>query len=188
MRACTTELGSRFIELGKPTVRHMHVWRAEAAVGARLALEAFAFANMANLRSARPKAKLALAPTARVLLVYMALRALDEDSPSGQQARRSFMRRSELGLAIGRFMPDREPPATADGGLRRAWEADDQAIKRALRELKAVGAIRELRPARAGRTAEFEITLGVTSRGMDSDPSRGTNSGSRTRYRDLTGI
>jgi hypothetical protein len=145
-------------------------------MGARLALEAFAFANMANLQSARPKAKLALAPTARVLLVYMALRALDDDSPSGQKARRSFMRRSELGLAIGRFMPDREPPESADVALRRSWEADDQAIKRALRELKAVGAIREIRPARAGRTAEFEITLGVISRGTDSHWRRGTHS------------
>jgi hypothetical protein len=145
-------------------------------MGARLALEAFAFANMANLQSARPKAKLALAPTARALLVYMALRALDDDSPSGQKARRSFMRRSELGLAIGRFMPDREPPESADVALRRSWEADDQAIKRALRELKAVGAIREIRPARAGRTAEFEITLGVISRGTDSHRRRGTHS------------
>lgn len=143
-------------------------------MGARLALEAFAFANMANLRSPRPNAKLALPPTARVLLVYMALRALDEDSPSGQQARRSFMKRSELGLAIGRFMPDREPPLSADEGLRRAWEADDQAVKRALRELKAVGAIREIRPARAGRTAEFELTLGLPARGTDSRVPRGT--------------
>lgn len=145
-------------------------------MGARLALEAFAFANMANLRSTRPNAKLALSPTARVLLVYMALRALDEDSSSSQRARRSFMRRSELGLAIGRFMPDHEPPPSADDSLRRSWEADDEAIKRALRQLKAVGAIRQIRPARAGRTAEFEITLDVVSRGTNYAQRRGMNS------------
>ena len=84
----------------------------KSGLGGQARVEAFAFANMANLRSTRPNAKLALSPTARVLLVYMALRALDEDSSSSQRARRSFMRRSELGLAIGRLI-------TNDHRLRR---------------------------------------------------------------------
>ena len=117
-------------------------------MGARLALEAFSFCNARNVP-----------PVARAVLVYMALRALDEPSASGQPARRSFLRRSELGLAIGRMMPDREPPADAPIEQRREWDAADQAIVRALRLLKKEQGIREVAAGRAGRTVEYELVM-----------------------------
>jgi hypothetical protein len=118
-------------------------------MGATLALQAVGFANLAKLN-----------PTARCVLNYMALRALDDASATPQTpSRRSFMRRSELGLAIGRFMPDSEPGPDAPIEERRQWNADDQAIWRALYCLKAAGAIKERRKARTGWTVEYEIIL-----------------------------
>jgi hypothetical protein len=123
-----------------------------ADVGAKLALAAYAYANTHKLK-----------PVPRALLAYMALRALDEDSGSGQKAGRSFMKRSALGVGIGRMMADREPSADAPAEERKAWDADDQAISRALRSLKAVNAIREISSGHSGRTSEFDICLGKTT-------------------------
>lgn len=130
-------------------------------MGAQLALAAFGFANTADLK-----------PVARILLVFMALRALDADSETGQKARRSFMKRSELGVAIGRMMPDREPGPAASLEERKAWDADDQAVTRALRALKAAGAIREVGSAYTGRTTEFEVCLVNNSHDHTDPPSR----------------
>lgn len=120
-------------------------------MGAKLALEAVAYCNLKRID-----------PVPRCLLMYMALRALDDASGSPDRpARLSFLRRSELGLALGRFMPDRKPHKDAPEIERRQWEKDDQAIIRALRALKRAGAIREVSAGRNGRTVEYEISLGI---------------------------
>lgn len=122
-------------------------------MGAQLALAAFGFANLADLK-----------PVARALLVFMALRALDDGTGKGKPERRSFMKRSQLAVGIGRMMPDREPGPDASAEAHQAWDADDQAVSRALRSLKTTGAIREVAPAHAGRTSEYEICLDLASR------------------------
>ncbi|GAA4147115.1 hypothetical protein GCM10023068_22120 [Leifsonia shinshuensis] len=139
-------------------------------MGATLALEASAYCNLHQID-----------PVPRCVLVYMALRSLDDASGAAERpARRSYLSRAQLGLAIGRFMPDREPPPDAPLEQRRQWDADNKAIVRALRTLKAAHAIREVASARPGRTVEFEICLG---RGADAQrhpsgdahrPPRGT--------------
>lgn len=118
-------------------------------MGAKLAMAAIGYANATGISM-----------TPRALLLWMALRALDDDSPTGQTSRRSFMRRSELGVGIGRMMPDREPGPDASAEARSQWNADDQAVGRALRELKRSGAIAEVGSAHNGRVSEFEICLG----------------------------
>lgn len=134
-------------------------------MGANLALEASAYCNLRRIK-----------PVPRCVLVYMALRSKDDASGTPEYpARRSFLSRAQLGLAIGRFMPDREPGPDAPVEERRQWDADDQAIIRALRALKTAGAIREVASARPGRTVEYELCLGrgeVTKRPPQGDAER----------------
>lgn len=119
-------------------------------MGASLALEAIGFSNQSQIPYAP-----------RCLLIWMALRALDDASARAERpARRSFLRRSELALGLGRFMPDTAPGTDASEEIRLAWDADDQAVVRALRALKNAGAIRQVAAGRNGRTVEYEIHLG----------------------------
>lgn len=121
-------------------------------MGANLALEAVAYCNTKQIEA-----------TPRVLLMWMALRALDDDSARpGSPARRSFMRRQELAVGLGRMMPDRKPRED-DVEALRAWDADDQAVTRCLRRLKVANAIEEVGRAHNGRTVEYEINLGRPS-------------------------
>ena len=124
-------------------------------MGAQLALEAIGYSNTK-----------AIPPVPRNLLLFMSLRALDDQSGStSQHARRSFMRRSELGVGIGKTMADRQPSTDAPRSERLAWEADDKAIVRALRALRQADAIREYSPGHNGRTSEYVINLGRTDLG-----------------------
>jgi len=132
-------------------------------MGAQLALQAHAFANTANLST-----------VPRLLLWWMATRALDEDSTSGQRARRSFMARPELAFGLGRMMADRQPSADAPKADRDEWERHDQAVKRALTELKRAGAITLVRAGHSGRSSEYEITLRRPAASTATVPLLGT--------------
>ncbi len=140
-------------------------------MGASLALEAVGYCN-----------QMGIAPVPRNLLLFMALRALDDQSGSpAQPARRSFMRRAELGVGIGRTMADRQPAADAPEAERLAWDADDKAIVRALRSLREADAIREVSHGHNGRTSEYVINLGQSQFGgirwedRKRHPSKDTN-------------
>lgn len=122
-------------------------------MGAQLAIEAIAYANTVGLDYAP-----------RCLLNWMALRAIDDSSATPERpARMSYMSRAELGVGIGRFMPDREPGPDAPVEERRQWEADERAVARAVAALKAVHAIEEANKPRNGWTAKYRITLGRRS-------------------------
>lgn len=122
-------------------------------MGAQLVLEAIAYSNTANIDYAP-----------RCLLLWMAVRALDDASATPDRpARLSFMSRAQLGVGMGKFMPDREPGPDASAEEHRKWNADQRAIGRAVESLKASGAIVEVERGRNGWNATYLIDLGRRS-------------------------
>lgn len=91
-------------------------------------------------------ARLNLGNSATRLLLHMALECWDEQR--GEQApRRYFAGRETSAIALGYLAP-------ANGSA-----AAHQAVKRALKELVASGAIRRLRLGGRGETSEYELNL-----------------------------
>lgn len=96
-------------------------------------------------------ARLDLGNAATRLLLHMALECWDEPgNPSGVPPRRYFGGRETAAIALGFLAPE--------NGSDRAH----QAVKRAIRELTAKGAIVRLRHGGNGHTAEFELLLDST--------------------------
>ncbi|MFC5182831.1 hypothetical protein [Actinomadura harenae] len=85
------------------------------------------------------------------LLVYMAIRSMDDDDPPVY-----FAGRDELVMAIGRELPDM---SETDAASDRARAASYEAVKRAVRTLKADAAITVIRRGGAGRNATYALHL-----------------------------
>lgn len=124
-------------------------------------------------------AKLNLGNSATRLLLHMALECWDERSPGGVPPRRYFGGRETAAIALGFLAPD------------NASDRAHQAVKRAVRELTAKGAIVRLRHGGNGKTAEFEllvdstrilgshgrpvVELNLWSQGVANSPPQGVN-------------
>ncbi len=89
------------------------------------------------------------------LLAYMAVRALDV-STEGKPARRFYGGREELAVALGRALPD---PTPGDAEVRRERLAAFRAVDRAVAALVSAGAVRVVRHAHTGSTAEYALQL-----------------------------
>lgn len=93
-------------------------------------------------------AQLRLGNMATRLFLHMALECWDDvDNPRGMAPRRYFGRREMSAIALGFLAPD--------NGAEQAFVA----VKRAIRELVAKGAIVRIRRAGNGRPAEYELQL-----------------------------
>jgi hypothetical protein len=116
-------------------------------VGAKLVGLAFTFA-------ARKKLK----PNEQLLLLWMALTALDADNPP-----RYFAAREQSAIALGRIVPDEPDPANPRAAeIIAERQAAFQRIKIATTGLIDAGAIVRLNRGREGRRAEFKLTIGST--------------------------
>ncbi|QIS39074.1 hypothetical protein [Clavibacter capsici] len=90
------------------------------------------------------------------VLAWMALRALDTDSPP-----RYFAARESTALALGHRVPDEPDPDDPDADAKTAErERAFQRVKVAVRGLVNAGAITRLHAGREGQRAVFAITLG----------------------------
>lgn len=95
-------------------------------------------------------AQLGLGHPASRLLLHMALECWDfDDNPAHAEPLRYFGRRELSAIALGYMAPD------------NGSKAAQQAVKRAVIELIAHGAIRRLRVGGNGRAAEYELLLDV---------------------------
>ena len=92
-------------------------------------------------------ARLQLGNAAARLLLHMALECWDEDSPDGRLARRYFGGREMAAIALGYMAPDNDSVAARS------------AVKRAIAELVAKGAIVRVRSGGRGLPAEFELCV-----------------------------
>ena len=91
-------------------------------------------------------AQLDLGNSATRLLLHMALECWD-DARGGQPARRYFAGRESSAIALGFLAPD------------NGSDAAHRAVKRAIKELVASGAISRLRLGGRGETSEYELNL-----------------------------
>lgn len=89
------------------------------------------------------------------LLAYMAVRSLDVPE-AGKPARRFYGGREELAVALGRMLPD---PVPGDEAVRRERLAAFRAVDRAVAVLVSSGALRVVRHAHTGSTAEYALQL-----------------------------
>lgn len=91
-------------------------------------------------------AQLGLGGPATRLLLHMALESFDEDRDD-QAQRRYFAGRDSSAIALGYLAPD------------NGSEAARSAVKRALRELVATGAVSRIRSGGRGQTSEYELNV-----------------------------
>lgn len=91
-------------------------------------------------------AQLGLGGPASRLLLHMALECFDEDRDD-QAQRRYFAGRESSAIALGYLAPD------------NGSEAARSAVKRALRELVATGAVSRIRSGGRGQTSEYELNV-----------------------------
>jgi hypothetical protein len=134
----------------------------DADMGAQLVAAAYAFAA---------KHEPPLKPNEKLLLIFMALTALDTD-----KSPRYFAARESSALALGRLVPDAptsDNPRADEINAERA--AAFQRVKEALAGLVKAKAIERVRSGRPGQRAEFVLKVGTDSvplAGTDSDPSQ----------------
>ncbi|MFB8893576.1 hypothetical protein [Microbacterium plantarum] len=131
-----------------------------------------------------------LKPNEYRLMTYMALTALDDDTPP-----RYFDSREASALALGRRVRDEVHPDHPDHAeIQLERNAAFSAVKEAVSGLTGIGAIRRLKSGRAGRRAEFAVVIdvqmsinteeyrrrrkgdGLRPRGRDSLPLKGRKS------------
>jgi hypothetical protein len=118
-------------------------------VGARLVGKAYGFAVDHRLTGREMR-----------LLTWMALTALDDDSPP-----RYFAGRESSALALGERVPDEPEPSDPDAAAKAAMrDAAFQRVKVATAGLVKAGAIARLHQGREGRAAVFAVTLGDTAK------------------------
>ncbi len=130
-------------------------------MGAQLVAAAYAFGAQHRLK-----------PNEKLLLIFMALTALDTD-----QAPRYFAARESSALALGRLVPDApEPDDPRAEEINAERAAAFQRVKEATAGLIKAKAIERVRSGRTGQRAEFVLRLGTESRllvGTDSNISNG---------------
>lgn len=98
------------------------------------------------------------------VLLWMAHTARDADTPP-----RYFGSRETTALALGYMLPDQPDPTDPEAAAKNAErERGFQRVKVAVSGLVKLGAIARLHSGRDGRSAEFEITLGLLPK-----PARG---------------
>ncbi|WP_146083036.1 MULTISPECIES: hypothetical protein [unclassified Rathayibacter] len=125
-------------------------------MGAQLVGRAFHFAAEHDLKANELR-----------LLIWMSLKAMDQDKPP-----RYFAAREESAYGLGRLVPDEPHPFDANAAeatLDR--EAAFQRVKIATAGLVKAGAIERTRRGQAGNRAEY-----VLSYGQPIQPIRGTQS------------
>lgn len=96
-----------------------------------------------------------LSPNARLVLLFMALSALDGD------ARPSYWRdRESTAIAIGRMVPEEVEPEHSDYvEVTRQRQSVHRMVQRAIAELIDRGYIRRQRRGQRGQLARFELTI-----------------------------
>lgn len=103
-------------------------------------------------------ARVPLRPNEKILLLYMALVSLDQDSPP-----RYFGAREESAFALGRLVPDApDSSAVADEEFKRVEDerkAAFAAVRSAIDGLVKIGAVDRVRHANGARRAEFALRL-----------------------------
>jgi hypothetical protein len=114
-------------------------------VGAKLVGEAFAFAARRDLK-----------PNETLLLLFMALTAIDSDLKP-----RYFASRERSAVALGRLVPEEPSPSDPQAAeINRQRTAAFQRVKTATTGLVKAGAICQIKRGREGQRAEYELTLG----------------------------
>lgn len=93
------------------------------------------------------------------LLLHMAIEAYDDGNAAGIPPRRYFHPRSDMAAAMGYPIPARRPERTEPEEIQRRWANGHQRVKRALKELHRVEAVKHIAPGRPGFYAEFEVTV-----------------------------
>lgn len=115
-------------------------------MGLHLVAAAFEHARRAGLEHA---------PTR--LLVYMSSVAYDPGTKADVEPCRFFQGRADMARALGKDMPDKKPGRDASPSERKAWEAGDAAVARALNALIEAGAIKRVTAGSRGWNAEFRV-------------------------------
>ncbi|MBU1250621.1 MAG: hypothetical protein KJ659_09085 [Actinobacteria bacterium] len=94
-------------------------------------------------------------PSARTVLIWMAMTARDEDSPP-----RYFAGREVTAFALGRRIPDEPYPDDPDrDDINREREAAFRRLQDAMTSLERAQLITRLKSAARGRTAEYRLEL-----------------------------
>lgn len=116
-------------------------------------------------------------------LVYMALVSLDTGRPP-----RYFGGYPALARALGRDTPDTAPGDSGDVESQRRWRADMEAVRNAVRQLVAAGAIVCDRAEAPGRGPEYALRLGPTVQAKPVRRSRRSLSTVQAKPVDLGGV
>jgi hypothetical protein len=109
------------------------------------------------------------------LLTFMALTSLDTDTE--ERTRRLFYGgRESLALGLGRVVPDEPAPEDiTDEALeaRRVRNAAFVAVRTAMSQLKARGAVQEIRAAKGGSRAWYRLDLDPQAQGEPAPEAQG---------------